>query len=106
MVSLAIFPQDSAVEKDGFGGVNRASSEMPRVRRKHPRPAEQIARANRVHDHRVAEAFPGLEHHFAALYQVKAVGDLTFAQNNLTGLEVRSHSAIRQQRQLRPVHSS
>src|SRR6266540_2694776 len=105
MILFTIFAQNSAVEKDRCGRLDRARGELPNVWRKHPRPPEQISRANRFYYYRFAEISAGFKRDLAALDQVKSIRELAFAQDRLSLLEMSCHRAVRQQGELRAIHA-
>jgi hypothetical protein len=79
---------------------------MPDVRRKHPRPSEQISGANRFYQERLAKAAPGFEHYLAGLDQVTSIRELAFAQDRFPRFKTSRDRAVREQRELRAMHPS
>ena len=63
VVGLALAAQALAVERDGARRLDRARVEHPVVGRDEPRPAEDVARAERLHDERRAPRRGDLERH-------------------------------------------
>src|SRR5437868_13328851 len=96
MVALAVFPQNGPVEEDRGGWHKGPSSEVPEVRREHPRPAEQLTRSDRLDYHRLTATRFGFQRYLTALDQIKPIRDLFLAQNNLPFPEMRVDCAIRQ----------
>src|SRR5881392_3750297 len=84
------------VEKNRVGRLCCARGKVPDIRREHPRPAQQIAGADRFNDQRVAGFFTRLEHYFPALDQIKTIGQLAFEQNGLSFFRMDGDCAITQ----------
>src|SRR6476659_7644249 len=71
-IAFTIFAQNCSVEENRRRRLDSARRQTPRVWRKHPRPPQQFACADRIDDHRIRFSVARFEYYFSGFDQIKA----------------------------------
>src|SRR5437764_10878202 len=104
-VIVAMLPQHYPGKANGSAWIDRSRIKRPDVRRKKPRPSERFASRHGIDNDGFPIARLFLKGHTSRLNQIKSVGRLAFAKDDLAPVEFGRHRAKSQQLDVMPAHA-
>src|SRR6202140_3835390 len=90
-IFVAMLPQHDARKTNGFARLRGSRIKLPKVGREKPRPSQRFAGRDGIDDYRFPFGGLSLQQNGSRLNQIKPVGWITFAKDDLTRLEFRRH---------------
>jgi hypothetical protein len=104
-VMLALFAQARPVKENRRRRLDCPRVEMPVIRRKKPRSAQDVVFSDKLNQRSGFVIAPGFKRDFALANQVKAVCRIALAENSFVPLELFKHRRVHQSFQVVGFHS-